>query len=91
MLMSPSTPATEFDLEIGLPEGAHDAPFEAQIWLLLCARTLTEVDASLSEARAGTIAVALMANTVYRELDAIAAAYLWLSRTQDGVSGDQIV
>jgi hypothetical protein len=85
-----STPATDFDIEIALPEGAHDAPLDVQIWLLLCARTLSEVDPSLTEARAGTIAVALQANVSYRELDAVAAAYLWLARVEDGVGGEQL-
>lgn len=89
--MSLALSTTDFDIEIGLPAGAHDASLESQIWLLLCARTLTEVDASVSDTRAGDIAVAVLASADYRSLDAVAAAYLWLARTGAGSPGDELL
>lgn len=89
--MTPSPSATGFDIEIGLPAGAQDASLDVQIWTLLCARALSDVDPTLSDARAGDIAVALQASADYRELDAVAAAYLWLSRASEGVPGDQLM
>lgn len=58
---------------------------EAQVWQLLCARTLGEVDPVLAGIRADDIAAELSATAGYRHLAADAAAYLWLARTQ-GVS-----
>ena len=79
------SPDDEIDIEQGLPmEPLDDSP-GAQVWRLLCARTLAEVDPQLSDIHASDIASALFATEGYRELDADAAAYLWLARTQ-GVS-----
>ena len=78
-------PGDEIDIEQGLPmEPLDDSP-EAQVWRLLCARTLSEVDPQLSGIRADDIARLLFNTAGYGELDADVAAYLWLARTQ-GVS-----
>jgi len=80
-----NSPDEEIDIEQGLPiEPLDDSP-EAQVWRLLCARTLAEVDPQLSGIQADDVASALFKTQGYRELDADAAAYLWLARTQ-GVS-----
>jgi len=79
------SPGDEIDIEQGLPmEPLDDSP-EGQVWRLLCARTLAEVNPELSGIHADDIASALFKAEGYRELDADAAAYLWLARTQ-GVS-----
>ena len=61
---------------------AQDDSLDAQVWRLLCAQTLIEVDATLAGVRADDIATELAGTDGYRELDAVAAAYLWLARTQ---------
>ncbi len=79
------SPDDEIDIEKGLPmEPLDDSP-EAQVWRLLCARTLSEVDPELSGIRADDVARVLFSTEGYSELDADVAAYLWLARTQ-GVS-----
>lgn len=80
-----STPDTDLD-----PAGTLSADLlahtpETQVWRLLCARTLGEVDPMLAGIRADDIATELAATPGYRQLNAEAAAYLWLARTQ-GVS-----
>lgn len=79
------SPDNEIDIEQGLLMEPRDDSPESQVWQLLCARTLVEVDPRLSGIRADDIASELLATEGYRELDADAAAYLWLARTQ-GVS-----
>ena len=79
------SPSNEIDIEQGLPlEPLDDSP-EAQVWRLLCARTLAEVDPQLSGIRADDVAQVLFRTEGYSELAADVAAYLWLARTQ-GVS-----
>jgi len=73
------------DIAAGLPiDPAADSP-DGQVWRLLCAQTLVELDPGLAGIRADDVAAELASTTGYRELEADAAAYLWLARTQ-GVS-----
>lgn len=74
---------TTIDIAAGLPiDPLADSP-EVQVWRLLCAQTLTELDPDLTGVHADDIATELSATDGYRELDAIAAAYLWLSRAAE--------
>jgi hypothetical protein len=73
------------DIAAGLPKELTADSRDAQVWRLLCARTLAEVDPTLEGIHADDIAGQLAATRGYQELEADAAAYLWLARTQ-GVS-----
>lgn len=76
------TSTDTIDIAAGLPvDQLADSP-EAQVWRLLCAQTLLEVDPTLAGIRADDLADELGSTVGYRELDAVAAAYLWLARHQ---------
>lgn len=68
------------DIAAGLPIDPLDDSPDAQVWRLLCAQTLGEVDPSLAGIRADDIATEMGHDDAYRGLDAVAAAYLWLAR-----------
>ena len=65
-----------------IPSLALDTPPttpEAQVWQLLCAATLVELDAELTGVHADDLAAELYGLASYRALEPKAAAYLWFA------------
>jgi hypothetical protein len=67
------------DISRSLPVDIPGGTPEANVWQLLCACTLSEVEPSLLGIRADDIAAQLSLDNRYRALEPEAAAYLWLS------------
>lgn len=71
---------TTIELEIpSLAAPAAATTPEAQVWRLLCAATLTELDPSLEGVHADDLATALHGLGRYRAQSPQAAAYLWFA------------
>ena len=71
---------TTIELEIpSLAATVADITPEAQVWRLLCANTLTELDPNLAGVHADDLAMALHSLGRYRALSPQAAAYLWFA------------